>query len=81
MVEELQEEEIDGEERILRMSLKLLLSSSGKIVTRSDEEKVLLVSFDSSFGSLDTRIFLLEFSELMIPIFPDKLELLALFGI
>jgi hypothetical protein len=30
-VEELEEEEIDGDERILRMSLKLLLSSSGNI--------------------------------------------------
>ena len=45
-MEELQDEDedIDGDESIFRMSLKLLLSSSGKIVTRSEEENVLLAS-------------------------------------
>ena len=41
LVEEEEEEEIDGEESILRMSLNpLRSSSSGKICTKSDEESV-----------------------------------------
>ena len=78
-MDELQDEEIEGEERILRMSLKLLLSSSGKIVTRSDEENVLLVSLASPLVSPVIVIFL-ETSELIAPVFPLRLELLALFG-
>ena len=38
-VDELAEDEIDGEESIFRISLKLLLSSSGKMWTRSEEER------------------------------------------
>ena len=80
MEPELEEEEIEGDERILRMSLKLLLSSSGKIVTRSDEENVLLVSLASPLVSPVIVIFL-ETSELIAaPVFPLRLELLALFG-
>ena len=78
-MEELEDEEIEGDDRILRMSLKLLLSSSGKIVTRSDEENVLLASLASSLLSPVIVIFL-EKSELIAPAFPFRLELLALFG-
>ena len=80
-MEELQEEEIDGDERIFRMSLKLLLSSSGKMVTRSDEESVLLASLASSLLTLFVMTTFLELSALMTPLFPFRLELLALFGI
>ena len=80
-MEELQDEDedIDGDESIFRMSLKLLLSSSGKIVTRSEEENVLLAS--SSLASLAVT-FILDDSLTFVNRFfvPLKFELLPLFG-
>ena len=74
-----EDEDIDGDESIFRMSLKLLLSSSGKIVTRSEEENVLLAS--SSLASLAVT-FILDDSLTFVNGFfvPLKFELLPLFG-